>query len=202
MIRRSTWVVLLLLLALVAFAFYWNNRKTKLAASATPTPDAGASASSKLMFSAAEGAPSDIRIQDSTGQSVEIARNGAGAWVLKAPAAGQADQAAAEAAATQLSALRIISSVQLGLDVVGLEKPAYIIVVTTGDGKSHTLNVGAQTPIEDGYYATLDGGPVQIVDKQGLDALLPLVAQPPYAATPTAVVTATAVATSQPSPTP
>jgi hypothetical protein len=190
MIRRSTWIVIVLALALVAFAYYWNQRKAQQAASATPTPAAGVSGSSTLLFGADEGTPSDIKLQDSTGKAVEITRNDKGVWALKAPTDAPADQASAEAAATQLAALRVISSVQLGLEVVGLDKPAYTIIVTSG-AKSHTLAVGAETPIQDGYYTSLDGGPVRIVDKQGLDALFPMLSQPPYAMTATPEVTPT-----------
>jgi hypothetical protein len=203
MIRRSTWIVIVLALALVAFAYYWNHRKAQQASSATPTAVAGVSGSSTLLFGADEGTPSDIKLQDSTGKSVEIARNDKGVWVLKAPTDAPADQASAEAAATQLAALRVISSVQLGLDVVGLNKPAYTIIVTSG-GKNHTLAVGAETPIQDGYYTSLDGGPVRIVDKQGLEALFPMLSQPPYAVTPTSEVEPTVPApatTETPAPT-
>ncbi len=60
--------------------------------------------------------------------------------------------------------------------------------ITFNGGKTHNLTVGSVTPIQDGYYTSLDGGPVQVVDKTGLDALIPLVEQPPYAATLTPAV--------------
>ena len=107
-----------------------------------------------------------------------------------------ADQASAEAAATQASALRILANPQLGLDVVGLDKPTYKITITFSGGKTHNLAVGSVTPIQDGYYASLDGGASEIVDKTGLDALLGLLTQPPYVATLTPV----AAPTSSPAP--
>jgi hypothetical protein len=181
MIRRSTWFLLVLLAALVAFYFYWNNRKAQQAAAATPT--GSSAATSTPLFAAAEGAPNDLKVQDTTGKSVEVSRNGSGEWVLNAPTEAKADQAAAEAAVTQVTSLTVISSVQLGFDVVGLDKPAYTVTVKFSGGKSHNLKVGALTPIQDGYYSSLDGGPVRIVDKAGVDALVQLLAQPPYAAT-------------------
>jgi ribosomal protein S11 len=180
MIRRNTWILLLLLVVLVGFAFYWKNHKAQQAAAATPTTSAAAE---HPLFNIADGAPSGLKITDATGNSVEIARNGSGLWVLKAPTPTAADQAAAEAAATQVTSLRVLSTIQLGLDIVGLDKPSYTISVTFAGGKTHVLKVGAVTPIQDGYYTSLDGGPIQIVDKQGLDALVQLLAQPPYATT-------------------
>jgi hypothetical protein len=185
MIRRSTWIVLFLLAVLIGFTFYFKNYKAKQAAAVTPT--SAASASTEL-FSADLGAPTDIKIDDATGKSMEVARNEAGTWELKAPAAVPADQAAAEAAASQVTSLQILSTVQIGLDVVGLDKAAYTMWITFNGGKAHILKVGSVTPIEDGYYTSLDGGPVRVVDKQGLDALIPLLEQPPYAATLTPAV--------------
>ncbi len=185
MIRWNTWVLLVLLAALIGFAFYWNNRKTQQAA-ATPTAASGsAGTASGPLFSASEGQPTDVKVQDSTGKSVEVKRNLSSQWVLQAPIAGAADQAGAEAAATQVTSLQVLSSVQLGFDIVGLDKPTHIMTFTFSGGKTHTLQVGAETPIQDGYYSSLDKGPVRIVDKAGIDALIGLLDTPPYAATPT-----------------
>jgi ABC-type Fe3+-hydroxamate transport system substrate-binding protein len=187
MIRRNTWLLLILLLALVGFAFYLRNQKAQQAASTTPT----AAAASTPLFSAAFGAPTDITVKDSSGKTVEVTRNEKAVWVLKAPTDTQADQAAAESAATQVTSLQVLSGVQLDLNVVGLDKPTYTMSFKFTDGSSHTLQVGSLTPIQDGYYTSLDGGPIKIVDKQGLDALTQLLSQPPYAQTPVPPITLT-----------
>lgn len=185
MIRRNTWILLILLAALVGFALYLRNRNAQQAASATPTSAAETGgAKPSPLFSPNEGQVTDVKIQDTTGKAVEIKRNAAGEWVLQAPIEAKADQAAAEAAATQVSSLQVISSVPLGFDVVGLDKPAYTMTIAFSAGKTYTLAVGAKTPIQDGYYTSLDKGPVRIVDKAGIDALVSLLSQPPYAATP------------------
>ncbi len=187
MIRRNTWVLLVILLAVVGFSYYLKTYKAKQAAAATATPTSGTA--STPLFSAADGQPTDITVKDSTGKMVAVARNSSGKWVLQAPTQADANQAAAEAAATQVTSLQVLSSVTLGLDVVGLDKPAYTMSFVFSGGKSHTLEVGAETPIQDGYYTSLDKGPVRIVDKQGIDALIQLLSQPPYAVTPTPPVT-------------
>lgn len=185
MIRRTTWVLLAIFAVLIGFSLYLKNQKAKEAVQATPT------LSSSSLFSSAEGSPNDIKIEDSTGKSVEIARNEANAWVLKTPTEATADQGSAEAAATQVSALRSLGEVQLGLDIVGLTNPTYTITITFTGGKTHKLEVGSVTPIQTGYYARLDGGTVQIAEKLGLDALLGMLTNPPYPPTPTPTVTAT-----------
>ena len=188
MIRRNTWLLLIILVALGGFAFYLSRHKALQTANATPTTASGAAAAAPL-FAPSDGNPTDISIKDTTGKAVDVARNESGAWVLKAPTDAPANQASAEAAATQLTSLRVLASPQLGFDVVGLTQPAYTISIKFSGGKSHTLAVGAVTPIQDGYYASLDSGAVHIVDKQGLDAIIQLLTQPPYATTPTPPVT-------------
>ncbi len=195
MIRRNTWILLVVLAALIGFSFYLNNQKAKEQAAATPT------AGTAMLFTSAEGLPNDIKIESSTGTSVEVARNDKGVWVLKAPTQADADQASAQAAATQVGALQIIGDVQLGLDVVGLDKPADTITLTFTGGKTHKLEIGSVNPIQTGYYARLDGGKTQIVDKQGLDALLTMLTNPPYVATATPAVTDTPTATATPATT-
>ncbi len=188
MIRRNTWIVLVVLLGLVGYAFYLRDAKAKQALSATPT--AGASP----LFASSFGTPTDIKIESAAGTAVEISRDQAGKWVLKAPTEADANQASSEAAATQLGALRVVSSVDLGLDIIGLDKPAYTITVSYGADQTHKLLVGAVTPIQNGYYVQLDGGKSQVVDKSGLDSLLGLLTEPPYLATLTPVASSTPTA--------
>lgn len=155
-----------------------------------------------MLFDSMEGQPTDIKIESSTGPSVEVARNDKGVWVLKAPTQADADQASVEAAATQIGALNIVSDVPLAPDVVGLDKPSYTITLTFSGGKTHKVTVGSVNPIQTGYYCQLDGGKIQIVDKQGLDALLSMVTKPPYVATATPAETATLESTSTPTAAP
>ncbi len=188
MIRRNTWLLLFVLAVLIGFSYYLAGRKSREAAQATPT------VGSLNLFSAADGAPTDIKVENASGDSVEVGLDQSGAWVVKAPTAGPADQASAEAAATQVGALRVLATVELGPDVIGLDKPAYTITITFGSGKSHKVLVGSVNPIQSGYYVQMDAGPNQVVDKFGLDALLNMVTNPPYPATATPAASATPTA--------
>jgi hypothetical protein len=185
MIRKTSWVLIFILAVLLGFFFYVKDRNAKIAAQATPTPG------TKYLFDQSLGAPTDIKIMDISANTVEVARDTSGTWVLKAPTSAAADQGSVEAAATQVSALRILNDVQLGPSIVGLDKPSYVISLTFSNNQKHQLAVGSVTPIQDGYYAQLDAGKIQIVDKQGLDALVGLLTTPPYAATQTPSVSAT-----------
>ncbi len=189
MIRRSTLVVLIVLAALVGFSFYLKNKQASQALRPTPTEG------SSPVFPTTDGSPTDIKIQAAAGDTVDFGRDQSGTWVVKAPLAVAADQAGSEAAASQVTGLRNLSNVQLGLDVVGLDKPVDTMTVTFSSGKTHTLQIGSVTPIQNGYYCQLDGGPVIVVDKLGMDPLLGLLSSPPYLATLTPTVTASPLPT-------
>lgn len=187
-IGMGAWITVILLLAVIAGAFAFNKYKGKQAAEATATPG------SAYLFTSEEGTVQDIKIEASTGTSAEVARDASGIWVLKAPTEAAADQAQAEAAASQIPALRVLGDVTLDLNLVGLDKPSYTMTIRFSGGKTHTLLIGSITPIQTGYYVQLDGGKVQIVDNQGIDALLSMLTNPPYAVTPTPLESATPTA--------
>jgi hypothetical protein len=195
MIRQNTWILLVVLAALVGFSYYLTNQKIKQAAQATPTT------STATLFSSSDGSPIDIKISDNIGNTFEVVRSASGAWAVKAPIVTSADQGFAEAAASQISAITVIGNVQLGPDIVGLDKPSYVINLTFSSNKTHKLTVGSVTPVQNGYYVQLDGSQIQIADKQGLDAVIGLLNNPPYAATLTPVASATSTVIPE-SPTP
>ena len=195
MIRRGTWFLLVLLVSLIGLSFYLRGRQAKNLALSTPTPGMA------LLFGGG-GSPTLIRVESGLGVVVQLARDDSGKWVLNAPNKAQADQAAAEAAATQIGALRVLSTVQLGADIIGLDRPAYTIAVEFGEAAKHSLRIGSITPIQDGYYAQLDGGRYQVVDKPGVEELIGLLTNPPYFATPTAPASPTSTVSAKPSPEP
>lgn len=180
MVRRSTWFLIVILLALVGLSYYLQRQKSREVATSTPT-----SAMLPVFGGQAED-PSSIRIENAAGDAVEIARAPGGQWTLEQPTRAEADQAAAQAAASQVSALRALSTVTLAPAIVGLDKPAYILTISfPGEESSHELRVGSSTPIQDGYYAQVDDGTFQVVEKAGIDELIGLLKAPPYPATPT-----------------
>jgi len=167
------------LLALIGFSFYLRDRQTKDLAAATPTKGMA------TLLNSGEGTPTMIKVESSAGDVVEFSRDESGTWVLNSPKEMPADQASAQAAATQLGALKVLSTVQLGADIIGLDHPQYTVTVAIGNSVRRQLLVGSATPINDGYYSQLDSGAYQVVDKIGLDAIIGLLASPPYQQTPT-----------------
>ncbi|HEY5983279.1 MAG TPA: DUF4340 domain-containing protein [Anaerolineales bacterium] len=193
MIRRSTWIVLASLAALIGLSFYLREQKSTGLALATPTKGMAP------LLDVAASSPTMIKMESSLGVVVQFSRDDTGKWVLQQPEATAADQAAAEAAATQVGALKVLSTVDLGSDVIGLDNPKYTLTVGLGTNVTHTVRIGSVTPIQDGYYVRLDAGPAQVVDKLGLDELIGLLSNPPYLATPTPGAAPTPAASASPS---
>ena len=176
--RTGTWVAILILAALIAFAVYLNKQKESAPAEETPTVEPVA------LFAATEGSPSSIEVAPAEGEAVKIARNAENAWAIVLPNEVEADQGLSEAAASQVSALQVISPVEGEASIFGLENPAYTITIEFATGTKHTLEIGDATPTNSGYYVRLDNTRMLITDLSGIDALLQLQAFPPILVTP------------------
>ena len=202
MIRGSTIVYIVLLLLLVGAYLYLNNREQPAEIELTAEP--GVEVEQASLFAAEEGTPTSIRIESMAGETVEVARGADSAWELEQPAEAPADQAAAEAAASQVTAMRIVDTVpDVDLSIVGLEKPEYTLTVAFTDGGERTIDIGVITPTESGYYVRDMTDQVVIVSRSSIDALLGLLTSPPYLETPTpAAVTSEASPPSSESATP
>jgi hypothetical protein len=182
--KRSTWIVLVIFLAMVGLMYYLTQNKPAVDDETEATPVAPA----EFLFTDTDGLPTGIDIQSTAGEQVSINRNEAGAWVLKQPIEAEADQGSAEAAASQLTSLRIVSRPEVAPADAGLDQPSYIMTVELTGGTVKTVRIGDITPTESGYYTSVeDNGDVLIVSKTGLDALLTLVSSPPFVPTQTPV---------------
>ena len=195
--RRSTVVYLLLLLVLAGVYYYLNNREQPADITVTLEPESQAS----YLFTAADGLPTSIRIEAKTGETVEVARGADDAWTLILPIEAQADQAAAEAAASQVTTLRILDSVP-GVDpeIVGLSVPEYTLIISFTSGMERKAEIGVITPTESGYYVRSADGGIVIVSKSSLDSLLGLLTNPPYLETPLPSTPETGGETATPAP--
>jgi hypothetical protein len=121
---------------------------------------------------------------------------------LKSPIEAKAEQGASEAAASQITTMRVLDKVpDLDPKIVGLEPPEYSLTVEFNNDVERTVHIGVVTPSESGYYVQeASGGDVSIVSKSAIDALLLLLTSPPYLETPTPSpnTTETAIPTTQP----
>jgi len=179
MIRRSTVVYIVLLLVLAGAYYYLNNRNKT--AEIEVTAEATSPAIQEYLFTAEDGTPSSIRIESQTGQTVEVARGADNAWAVTQPIEAKADQASAEAAASQITTISILDTVpNVDPKIVGLETPEDVLTVKFTNGVERTVDIGVITPSESGYYIRNPEGKVSIVSKSAIDALLGLLDNPPY----------------------
>jgi hypothetical protein len=193
----------------MAGAYYYlkNREKPLAAAEATATAEFGMTTQPQVtpsyLFSAEDGLPNSIRLQAHTGEVVELARNDENAWVVRRPLKAAADQGSSEAAASQITTISITSSVpNVDPKDIGLDVPQYKLVVKFSSGVERIAEIGVLTPTETGYYALKDGE-IVIVDRSGIDALISLLTNPPYAETLTpSPIPAAATKTPLPSSTP
>jgi hypothetical protein len=77
--------------------------------------------------------------------------------------------------------------------VVGLTQPTYTMTVTFDSAKTHKVLIGSVNPIQTGYYVQVDGGPVEVADKSGIDSLVGMLTAPPYLSTLTPTVAFTPI---------
>jgi hypothetical protein len=185
MIRRSTVVYIVLLLLLAGVYYYLNNREQPAEIELTLEPGTE-EATPSYLFTAEEGAPTSIHIESKTGESVEVARGEDNAWTLTQPREAAADQAAAEAAASQVTTMRVVDTVpDLDPSIVGLQDPEYVLTVKFTGGEERTVDIGVITPTESGYYVRDTADKTVIISRSAIDSLLGLLTNPPYLETPT-----------------
>jgi hypothetical protein len=182
---RSTIVYLVILLALLGFLAYLRNREQP-AADIEVTPEATLE-EIRYLFTAADGLPTSIRITAKSGEVVEVTRDAENAWRVMQPFEGLAEQGSAEAAASQVTTMRVLDSIpNIDLDLVGVNDPDYTLQIQFDSSKERTIKVGVVTPTETGYYVQdAAGGDVLIVSKSSVDSLLGMLTFPPYLETPT-----------------
>lgn len=181
MIRTSTIVYIILLLALVGAYFYLRQRPEPAEIELTAEPTEAVS----YLFPE-ESTPSSIRIESGAGEVVEVARDADNAWILTQPVEAKADQAAAEAAASQVTTMRILDTVpDVDPEIVGLTDPQYRLAVEFAEGGERSAEIGVITPTESGYYVRNMAGEIIIVSRSSIDALLGLLENPPFLETPT-----------------
>jgi len=172
--------MLVLFILLIGVYFIVKNQQETAAAQATPTPGATS------LFGPQEGQPTSIEVAPDEGETVRLARDAQGVWVLELPIRAEANQALAEGAASQAAALKVERELEnRDLEIFGLDVPAHVITIEFDSGTRHVLEIGDSTPTRSGYYVRLDEDRLMIVGMNGIDALMNLAVSPPYLNTPT-----------------
>lgn len=185
--RRSSSIIYIILLAILAGIYYFLNNRPESVDSETPisTP-----AAAEYLFDSEDGLPTRIRIESRDGETVEVARDAENAWAILQPVEASADQGLVEAAAGQVTTIRVIDHLpDLDPETVGLDSPDYTITIQFTSNVERIISVGVLTPTESGYYVSRGDGEILIVNNSALDALIGLLTDPPYLATETPLPT-------------
>ncbi len=198
MIKRPTVILLAIFVLVVAAYLIIKNRTTSLAAQSTPT-----AMGNTYLVTQADGVLQVLRIIDSQNRAFQMQRDTSGTWQITLPTSGTADQALANAAETQVGALRIVTKLdnQLSLTDAGLDSPSFTIELTFIGGQKHVIQVGMLTPTSSGYYVRFDSGNLYVVSQSGIDPLVNLLTAPPFPATATPYPTNEATVTQTLEPT-
>ena len=185
--RMGTWITLLVLAAVVGTAIYMN-RKAEEEAKAEPTP----TGEEQVFVFGKDRQVNSIEVKPADGDPVQVERNQENTWMLSKPDNVTADQGLAEAAASQVAALTVITEIDSkDLSIFGLDNPKSTLTVKFDDGTTSTVDVGDSTPTGTGYYIRVDSDKIYVVEPNGIDSLLGLAVLPPYLHTPTPSPTAT-----------
>ena len=196
--RRSTIIFVLLFVIVAGVYYYLNNRDESADIAITLEPEEEIT----YLFSADVGVPTGIRIESKDGAVVELERGADSAWSVNEPFEGAANSGSVEAAASQITTMRVLDTLpDIDLDVVGLDPPEYELTVTFGDVE-RIVSIGVITPTGNGYYMHNENGDVVIVSAGAVDGLLSLLANPPYleTLTPSPTATETPLPTGTPEP--
>lgn len=177
--KRPTWILLTIFAALAGLLFYLNRQKG--ASQEDLEFETETSQPVEFLFTDESGIPMGIEITDTDGNVVEMVRNEEGTWLLKQPTETEANQGMAEASASQVTALRILSTLDLAPEYAGLVPPSYLVTVKFSSGESFTVDIGDLTPTQSGYYARMAmNDKIHVISKSGVDSLLTLLSNPPY----------------------
>jgi len=180
--RRSTTILILLFILMAGAYYFLNNREKPADIAVTVAPDSGTS----YLFTPEDGLPTYIHIESKEQNVVEVTQNTDKAWAFVKPIESAADQGSVEAAASQVSTLRVLEHLpDIAPKDVGLDTPEYKMTMKFTSGVERNIEVGVVTPTESGYYVRVDGGEIVIVSKSALDSLLELLNNPPYLPTET-----------------
>jgi len=182
MIKRSTWILLAVLAVFIGAYFYLKAHPLRFSTS-TPTPTA---TETSFLITKDNDTLTKVVITDAEGDIFQMGRDAADNWAITKPKPAAADQSKAEAAETQLFALRILTTLETSPspDAIGLNPPADTISLEFSSSRLQVLKVGSLTPTGSGYYVQLEDK-IYVISKDAIDAVLKLLQNPPYLATPT-----------------
>jgi hypothetical protein len=130
----------------------------------------------------------EVRITAQDGRALRVERVDEFQWQMLAPVEAGPEEVDIFALQSVLFGLMSLESTPLeeeitDLAAVGLDPPAYIIVIKLADGTQRSVQVGNLNGLSTDYFARRPEQPVLLVDALTLDSILQLLENPPLAPT-------------------
>lgn len=191
--RNRSNLAVLVSLALVAGIAYWLALNPAVGEEeATPSPPA---TQTGTLWPLSASEITSFEITDmTTGDAIRLERIQTAVveepqWIMTEPSDSLADQVQAGAAVSGIANLivsRVLTEID-GLAPYGVQSPLYTLIVTVeGSETPLVARIGTTNPGDSAYYVQRAGeNYVSLVNKAGVDALIDLIATPPYQPTPT-----------------
>jgi hypothetical protein len=125
-----------------------------------------------LLGNLSAGDITGIRVVQDGNETLQLGMGNDQVWRVGAQAEAQAEIGKVERLRAELTAIRIISQLNIqaaegGLSEYGLEPPSTVFVISTQQGDTVTLMIGKQAPTAAGTYAHVVGQPSPVLVSSG-----------------------------------
>ena len=203
MIRRSTWITLAIFIILAVLAWVLLPKIITDDETIETTPTVQPTQS--LLFNLTTQDISWVRFSSAEGATLEVERESASAdWMLTGAVEGTSDSERISSIVGIVANMQVMRAfdVELGIETVGLDNPAYSITLRTFTGDEIVTNIGNLNQVGSAYYVQVDGEPSVLVAKLVMDEVLSVFTEPLLLATPTPEATETALPEVEITPTP
>jgi hypothetical protein len=150
-------MVAAIVLAALTGTLYWSNHHKSAESSAASTIE-----SPPKILTIPSTDVSELTIRKKGGDTLVLAKSGAGQWQIAAPKSLAADQDAVSGILSTLSSLnsdRLVEDKAANLDQYGLAQPSIEVEITKQDKKPQRLLIGDDTPTGNAAYAAVAGDP-------------------------------------------
>ena len=175
MLKRPTLIIVAIFIVILVAAVIFQGNQDKV------DLDTLSETSQSFLIDIGDSEIIVLEINGKDGSQVIVKRDLEGSWVLVEPSGIDADETRIESAVSQAGQLTTISKFESKIDLadLGLDQATYWINPTLSNGEQKTAFIGNITPTNNGYYAYMNGAPLQVVNKFSVDSLLDILDNPP-----------------------
>lgn len=183
--KTTTYVLLGVFAALLIYVLAVQQPADNVAATQTVTAAQSVGAAPNMFWSLTVDQVVGVAVTDHRqNKTTSFSRpSPSGSWTVDAPVPGPADQLAVANQVAALGNLTYATEITSTTDLTAYDvlSPTIQISVTLANGTVYRLDVGAQTPVTNSFYAVVNGqAPLYTVYSTTLDSYVSLIDTPPY----------------------